>query len=90
MGILYSVKFQIFHEEIFEDDNEIVSNDDKHYLERIQEILDIVDTKRKKNLGIQTQLTRHVAVLKYHRSHQEKEFPVNYNLVFFLPSQSTC
>ncbi len=85
MGILYSVKFQVFHEETWltkEDSSPAevgitTIGSILQQLHRLLEILDIVDIRRKKALGIQMQLTRHVAVLKYHRHHQEKEFLVS-------------
>lgn len=85
MGILYSVKFQVFHPEssaLFPPSNNSNDNNNASILHRLQEILEIVDTRRKKLLGIQSQLTRHVAVLKYHRSNQEKEFLVTFVYTF--------
>lgn len=70
MAIMYNVKFQIFHEDAFED------SADSMMLHRLQDVLEIVDAKRKKAMGIQLQLSRHVNVMKYHRSHQEKDFAV--------------
>lgn len=79
MGILYNVKFQIYHEDAWE--HLMVGADESPstplmHLSRLLEILEIVDVRRKKLLQIQTQLTRHVAVLKYHRHYQDKDFPV--------------
>lgn len=81
MGILYNVKFQIYHEDAWDQLSAGVHSDETPtnqllLLSRLQEILEIVDVRRKKHLQIQTQLTRHVAVLKYHRHYQDKEFPV--------------
>lgn len=82
MGILYHVKFQIYHEDAWDQlsvgfhSDGTPTNQQLMLLSRLQEILEIVDVRRKKHLQIQTQLTRHVAVMKYHRQYQDKEFPV--------------